>query len=96
MYNCYGNFPNQVFKKGIPGKPPFSALVKDWISRFMCDTSVRLSIFLHRCLSVLKMYAQLWARSYKTFFMLNSAEHEILNAHKYEKANNCWHFDIYE
>ena len=23
------------------------------------------------------------ARGYKTFFMLNSAEHEILNAHKY-------------
>ena len=26
-----------------------------------------------------------WARGYKTFFMLNSVEHEILNAHKYEK-----------
>ena len=25
-----------------------------------------------------------WPRCYKTFFMLNSAEHEILNAHKYE------------
>ena len=24
-----------------------------------------------------------WARGYKTFFMLNSVEHEILNAHKY-------------
>ena len=24
------------------------------------------------------------ARDYKTFFMLNSAEHEILNAHKYK------------
>ena len=24
------------------------------------------------------------ARGYKTFFMLNSAEHEILNAHKYK------------
>ena len=24
-----------------------------------------------------------WARGYKTFFMLNSFEHEILNAHKY-------------
>ena len=23
-------------------------------------------------------------RGYKTFFMLNSVEHEILNAHKYE------------
>ena len=25
------------------------------------------------------------APSYKTFFMLNSVEHKILNAHKYEK-----------
>ena len=25
-----------------------------------------------------------WPRGYKTFFMLNSVEHEILNAHKYE------------
>ena len=24
-------------------------------------------------------------RGYKTFFMLNSAEHEILNVHKYKK-----------
>ena len=26
-----------------------------------------------------------WARGYKTFYMLNSVEHEILNAHKYKK-----------
>ena len=25
-------------------------------------------------------------RGYKLFFMLNSAEHEILNAHKYDKV----------
>ena len=25
-----------------------------------------------------------WARGYKTFFMLNSAEHEILNADKFK------------
>ena len=24
-----------------------------------------------------------WSRDYKTFFVLNSVEHEILNAHKY-------------
>ena len=57
--------------------------------------------------------------SYKTVFMLNSTEHEILTANKnyiaeekhfffqshrwciYQgdkclKANNCWHFNIYE
>ena len=27
-------------------------------------------------------------RVYKTFFMLNSAEHEIFSANKYENANN--------
>ena len=26
-----------------------------------------------------------WPRGYKTFFMLNSVENEILNAHKYKK-----------
>ena len=26
----------------------------------------------------------IWARDYKTFFMLNPAEREILNAHKYK------------
>ena len=25
-----------------------------------------------------------WPKGYKTFFVLNSAEHEILNAHKYK------------
>ena len=30
------------------------------------------------------MLIQSGPRGYKTFFMLNSAEHEILNAHKYK------------
>ena len=34
-------------------------------------------------------------RDYKTFFMLNSTEHEIFSANKYENANNSWHFHIY-
>ena len=34
-------------------------------------------------------------RGYKTFFMLNSAEHEIFSANEYENANNNWHFYIY-
>ena len=34
-------------------------------------------------------------QDYKTFFMLNSAEHEIFSANKYEDANNGWHFHIY-
>ena len=28
-----------------------------------------------------------WPRGYKTFFMLNSIEHENLNAHKYKNIN---------
>ena len=30
---------------------------------------------------------QIWPRGYKTFFMLNLAKHEILNAHKYKKIS---------
>ena len=35
----------------------------------------------------MKMFYNLepWHRGDKTFFMLNSAEHEIVNAHKYKK-----------
>ena len=37
------------------------------------------------CLPVLAVMNLLpWPRGYKTFFMLNSTEHEILNAHKYK------------
>ena len=32
-------------------------------------------------------------RGYKTFFMLNSTEHEILNAHKYK---NIKKFDLFK
>ena len=39
---------------------------------------------------------EIWPRDYKTFFKFNSAEHEIFSAHKYENANNIWHFHIYE
>ena len=31
---------------------------------------------------------KIWPRGYKTFFMLNSVEHEILNAHKYKISRN--------
>ena len=36
-----------------------------------------------------------WSRGYKTFFMLNSAEHEIFSANRYENPNKSWHFHIY-
>ena len=31
-----------------------------------------------------------WSRGYKTFFILSSTEHEILNAHKYQNSHNQW------
>ena len=31
-----------------------------------------------------KKIKHIWPRGYKTFFVLNSVEHEILNAHKYK------------
>ena len=34
-------------------------------------------------------------RGYKTFFMLNSAEHDFFSANKYENAKNSWHSHIY-
>ena len=33
-----------------------------------------------------------WSRGYITFSMLNSAEHEILNAQKYKKYQETQHF----
>ena len=33
-----------------------------------------------------------WARGYKAFSMLNSAEYEILNAHKYKISRNSAFF----
>ena len=34
-------------------------------------------------------------RGYKTFFMLNSTEHEIFPAHECLNDNNGWHYNIY-
>ena len=33
-----------------------------------------------------------WPRGYKTFFVLNSVEHEILNAHKYKNIKKFSYF----
>ena len=35
-----------------------------------------------------------WARGYKTFFMLNLIEHEISNAHKYKHIKNSAFFRL--
>ena len=41
--------------------------------------------FLHECIVIkaLKIKSLAWAQNYKTFFILNSAEHEIYPAQKY-------------
>ena len=44
-------------------------------------------ILLQLNLSLGLLGKQAWPRGYKTFFMLNSVEHEILNAHKYKNIN---------
>ena len=48
-----------------------------------------------RCTSLWRPYIKtglfcrtVWPGGYKTFFILNSSEHEILNAHKYENITN--------
>ena len=38
------------------------------------------------------MQSAVWPRGYKTFFMLNSAEHEIFHANKSQITNNCKFF----
>ena len=58
----------------------------------ICSFIAVLWLFVFYC-NVSQVKSRSWG--YKTFFMLNSAEHEILPAHKYENANCCWHFHIY-
>ena len=41
----------------------------------------------------LPKFARNWPRGYKIFFILNSVEHEILNAHKYK---NIEKFGIFQ
>ena len=64
----------------------------------------------HLCVQTAKVLT--WLRGYKTFFMLNSAKHEICLANKSQITNNCkvflaihrwawkfhycWHFHIYK
>ena len=43
-----------------------------------------LLIYINLILSWHQSLKNNWPRGYKTFFILNSVEHEILNAHKYE------------
>ena len=63
------------------------------------------------CLLPSQSLSKIWPRGYKTFFVLNSTEHEIFSADKYENANIShdeyenanishenisWHFHIHK
>ena len=40
-------------------------------------------LLMHKTSIISSRYSENWPQGYKTFFVLNSIEHEILNAHKY-------------
>ena len=61
-----------------------------WLSKPLCD-EVPYSHELNSASSRI----QTCPPGYKTFFMLNSAEHDIFSANKYKNANKSWHFHIY-
>ena len=52
-------------------------------------------ITVHTCTPITAQSDKVWPQGYKTLFMLNSAEHEIFSANKYENANSSWHFHIH-
>ena len=70
-----------------------------WISQNTIDISLKNNLFYLRrserrvVILINKLISK--PRVYKTLFMLNSAEHEIFSANKYENAVNSWHCHIY-
>ena len=54
-----------------------------WYANFMHGITIVIENTILVC-SDIKFIRQDQGRGYKTFFMLNSDEHEILNAHKYK------------
>ena len=59
------------------------------VSKVLFDIRVTLS---YQC-SRYRELTVYWLRGYKTFYMLNSVEHEILNAHK---CTNIRKFSIFQ
>ena len=71
-------------------------------SKFFCISSFisqldaagkTVNISIYYIVHLMTQAEQSWPRGYKTFFILNSSEHEILNAHKYE---NIKKFSIFQ
>ena len=64
-----------------------------------CRPCMRVNLVMIRaCLNRTETHAdiEIRPRGYKTFSMLNSAEHEICPAHKCKNANIFWHFNIHK
>ena len=64
------------------------------INIFPCSTQLSMKFSLLINVKMLVCEATR-ARGYKTFFMLNSAEHENFLAYECKNANKCWHFNNY-
>ena len=54
------------------------------VQMFMCSE--------HKTFSLILLVSTSWPRGYKTFFVLDSAEHEICPANKSQTAYNCKFF----
>ena len=64
---------------------------------FPVKTSIQLPLIRLSMINVLSSHLQLRnshvrPRGYKTFFILNSVEHEIVNVHKYKNIMKFGHF----
>ena len=65
----------------VPGKASARGHPKTGLDNFRSILSLQMNFCLS-CGVWLKLIGQTWPRGYKTFFMLNSAEHEIFPAYK--------------
>ena len=74
-----------------------TCLGKSCILGLLCVSFVNVYQFVCVLLSllVLRLECWIWPRGYKTFFMLNSVEHEILNAHKYKNIKKFSFFQAH-
>ena len=69
-----------MFSVWLAGDHLYGKWLFTWLSLVM---SFMVSYFVLSLFPV-DVFDETWPRGYKTFSMLNSVEHEILNAHKYK------------
>ena len=81
-YTAIGAFKvDRILRRG------FGDQESNWKSQVV--PLVKWQKIIYQMYPVLKLI-MIWPQGYKTFFMLNSAEHEIFSANKYENANNSY------